>query len=345
MRRRAAAITLGILLAFAPGCSLLIHGQATGRPCEKGQCPTGQVCDTATDSCQPTSGCTSDADCGDPALRCDSSGACVAKCLGKVCPAGQICQRGACGVPEAQSCASAACVPGLDCVTLGSAKLCGQPCTQTTDCYNPGDVCDTDPTSPTVGYCVFNWCSPDQGGAVQKADYLAACNAAGTGDGVCVGPVAPASATTTVGFCEASGTVAPGATCTVAASFGDPGLCASGRCVPSQLGALQGTCQAWCALLDGQSCAPVNGKPQACAWSGVGLTGTCAAQQSQPIAVGSPCSPSTETLPCVADAMCLDLHDGKGMICRALCDLRTGAPCNQVCTKFKQTEPLLGVCP
>lgn len=350
MGRRGFAVVIGAaIVGLAPGCSLLIHGKDTGRPCKNGQCPAGQVCDTKANACKAQTLCKSDADCHDPTLRCDASGACVDKCLGQVCPAGQICERGACGVPEYQDCSNAACVPGLVCVPVGTGKLCGQQCTKTSDCYNPGDRCDTDSTSPTYGYCVINYCSPDWTGAgvVQQASYLSSCNAAATGDGVCVGPATWSPSLGTLGDCEVSGTVPPGGTCDVSGSFGDPKLCQSGRCVAAHVGDRTGTCEAWCALLDNQTCDPVNGKPTACAWLGAGLgfAGSCAPQQAQPIAVGQKCSKSSLTLPCVHDTICIDLNDGKGQICHALCDLRNGDPCSQICTKIAPGEKLLGVCP
>ena len=192
---------------------------------------------------------------------------------------------------------------------------------------------------------MFDFCSPDPASTAQHADYLGACDAAGSGDGICVGPVVVVPPDGSDGLCEASGTVAAGDTCNVHASFGDPGLCAGGRCVPAQAGDAQGTCETWCALLDGKSCASVGGARRACAWAGFGLAGSCAPQQAQPLPVGSLCSQSTLTLPCVKDAACIDIGDGKGKICHALCDLRSGLPCQQTCVKVLQSEPILGVCP
>ena len=103
-------------------------------------CPTNQVCDRGqcVDRCQPELGCLTGRTCSD-------RGTCVeTSCLNMTCPVSQRCSDGRCvglcdGVhcPWAQSCRAGRCVNPCAGIVCDGA-----------------DVCDSDPSSPTVGQCI-----------------------------------------------------------------------------------------------------------------------------------------------------------------------------------------------
>jgi len=103
-------------------------------------CPTNRVCDRGqcVDRCQPELGCLTGRTCSD-------RGTCVeTSCLNMTCPVSQRCSDGRCvglcdGVncPWAQSCRAGRCVNPCAGIVCDGA-----------------DVCDSDPSSPTVGQCI-----------------------------------------------------------------------------------------------------------------------------------------------------------------------------------------------
>jgi len=328
-----------LLLAFGlAGCSLLIHGQDSGRPCDSaGACPAGFTCDSAN-TCQPTQ-------LNGPPCKTDSD------CLQNGNYIGRTCVQSMCLAAEGQSCTSVSCDPtnDLECLTIQGNDTCYKKCTDTKDCGR-AQKCDGLQGSATLSHCIQNQCSPDDTGdpEVQLASYLGPCRAINAGDAVCVGPLSVPTSNTgsTVGLCYGTGSLNAGDACTVGASYGDSGLCGSGLCIPSKAGSTTGVCVAFCELLDGRSCDPVNGAATACGWGGFGLGGLCILQGTPPVQVGGACTLTPGIQPCVEDAACIALGDGSGQVCHQLCDRRTGAPCAGKCIALPNApnEPLLGIC-
>lgn len=76
---------------------------ASGPGCETAaDCPSGSVCDPATQTCRPSTACRDSTECG-PGAICDAQGQCRANETGGVCvaeedcPAGDLCIHGRCG--------------------------------------------------------------------------------------------------------------------------------------------------------------------------------------------------------------------------------------------------------
>jgi MYXO-CTERM domain-containing protein len=113
------------------------------RPCDDSEfrCATGLKCDT--DGLCKDPRC-ADMDC--PAGQVCQNGACVGGCAGFMCPTGQVCALGVCIDP----CANVSC-PGAVCEKGACVSVCGcQGCSPTKDCVTAG---------PLVGHCVDKGCA------------------------------------------------------------------------------------------------------------------------------------------------------------------------------------------
>jgi hypothetical protein len=82
------------------------------------------------------------------------------------------------------------------------------------------------------GYCFPNLCGPpDNFGILKPAEFMGVCDAAGTGDGICFGPVSETQLGP-IGVCmNITGELAAGSSCDPAASHAEQsGLCSDGLC-------------------------------------------------------------------------------------------------------------------
>lgn len=338
-----------VVLALVAGCSSSEEGEENAAidRCEGVVCRSGFVCETDTGDCvaDPDRACASDADC-DETQRCDGE-VCVSRCAGVTCneEAGEVCNpsTGACvgsnrcevatDCPgEAQVCegsycvggnladcsARQACAAGLDCVGTAGFMRCLAPCEATTDClvHERCVLDDGGQVGSFANHCLINFCRPggDEYGFYQDAEYMGACDANGSGDGICIGPF-PGEGES--GACFGSGTAAAGAGCSATASHGDAQACSAGYCAGAEDDGM-GNCLAFCSLFDGTSCDPISTISTACypVW---GVNGLCAPQVADPAAVGEACVQVGFQLACEEEAACLP--DGDASSCQALCDV------------------------
>ncbi len=343
-------------------------GGTTSGACQGVVCNTNQVCDPNSGNCVECladSDCPTGGTCNTSTHTCSNGGggggggakgpACTSN---QSCAQGQVCDNGTCQPGAYGDCSKLACAAGMDCVNAGAngqnAQECLTPCTATSDCPDTAYVCDTGSGDVAVGHCIQNLCSPNIQAAgvfgdlhAVPAQFGAACDAAGTGDGTCWGPLqaqAQQSGTLKIGLCFANGQVAPGGTCDAAASYSNLAqACNGGLCLPTSQTGTQGTCAALCAVADGQNCAAVNGNPTACL-EFQGLAGVCFPQDASPAATGASCtafSQSHQSLSCVEDDTC---QSGS---CMQWCDqtaTTSTCPSGKTCTAVQQGDILTGTC-
>ena len=104
-------------------------------------CPAGELCNTATNTCVPT-GCTSDADCSAPTPACDTSTTFCVECTGDSHCSG--------GTPVCET-SGQVCVECLSDTVCSGSDVCNLPtntctptgCTSDSDCSDPTPVCDS----------------------------------------------------------------------------------------------------------------------------------------------------------------------------------------------------------
>src|SRR5690606_18316683 len=122
--------------------------------------------------------------------------------------------------------------------------LCTEPCAAPTDC-GISDRCAGEDAGAFAGHCLPNLCRPggDALGFYQDVEWLAPCDAAATGDGICVGPFGAGDQAT--GLCMGSGTAAPGSACTAEATHGEAKACAESVCIGATA-EQAGTCVVLC---------------------------------------------------------------------------------------------------
>ncbi|HUB09589.1 MAG TPA: hypothetical protein VMB50_21470 [Myxococcales bacterium] len=128
-----------------------------------------------------------------------------------------------------------------------TATVCLSPCATDSDCPDPTSFC-------MDGVCRTRQCAFAAGGTGQLADggdFWAPCDAAGTGDGICL-PVG-GGALDVIGICQLTGTLSLGAACSPLADrdAGPGALCAQGtECLDDESAQFQTnppfTCQAAC---------------------------------------------------------------------------------------------------
>ncbi|MHB8418659.1 MAG: hypothetical protein ACYDCL_11315 [Myxococcales bacterium] len=167
------------------------------------------------------------------------------------------------GLPEYLACGTNAdCACPLSCQTdpalmeSATATVCLYPCSTSSDCADPTSVCQG-------GVCRTRRCAIAAGATGQIADggvFWSACDADGTGDGICL--PAGGGAHDVVGICQLTGTLVLGAACDpLAGRDAGPGaLCAQGtECLDDESVQFQSsppfTCQAVCQV-DGPSQCP-----------------------------------------------------------------------------------------
>lgn len=248
-------------------------------------CGGGSYCEPTTGECLDDIGdpCDRDADCDDQSRRCEA-GVCVPKCRNVRCneEAGELCNPttgecvggSACSttadcrpdeVCQGELCVGARlsscdggrpCAAGLSCIGNGQFSLCTERCSITADCAIT-ERCGGEDAGGFSGACLPNLCRPggDTMGFYQDAQFLGACNAASTGDGICVGPFASADGES--GICVGSGGAGDGASCAASASHGDANACAGGWCVGTEDDGV-GNCLPFCGPALEESC-PVIG--------------------------------------------------------------------------------------
>jgi hypothetical protein len=180
-------------------------------------CGAGRVCLQGV--CVPRCGA-AEFDCVDPFV-CDD-GLCVeARCIGKACPAGQLCRNGSClggctGVtcPRGQSCQLGVCVDPCANVTC-TTGVCEQgACVTSCDCR----TCPTGQSCAASGRCVDDGCQARtcgagevcrEGACVDACDGAVCPGGAACRGGVCDPPVLPPVRSTGSGAGGAGGTTAP----------------------------------------------------------------------------------------------------------------------------------------
>ena len=345
-------------------------GGTTSGACQGVICNTNQVCDPNSGNCVQ---CLSDSDCPTGGTcdttthTCSNGGGTGGGAKGPACTSaqscgqGQVCDNGTCQPGPYGDCSKLACASGTDCLTFttsqGTAKLCLQSCSATSDCADPTTICDTGSGDAALNHCVQNLCGPGLPSGSQgpvwagSGTFSGPCNAAGTNDGTCWGPVDQISSFQ-VGLCFANGTVPAGGACDATASYGQPDkLCNGGICLPSSATSTTGTCVDFCTIADGKSCANLNGKPTAC-WPAPGneLAGLCVPQDASPASSGASCTAfsfqSHPSLSCVADDACLAASGGS-TACTQLCNLAaqtTTCTGGTTCQKDANQDKLLGNC-
>ena len=111
------------------------------------------------------------------------------------CAEDLICEDAQCVAPRGEECApDVPCAAGFDCISTAGGASCLEACEETTDCQAAERCWVTGEGSllgDLGGYCFINLCGPpDNFGILQAAEFMGACNALGTGDGICFGPVA-----------------------------------------------------------------------------------------------------------------------------------------------------------
>jgi len=178
--------------------------------------------------------CETDADCSE-SLFCEDS-----KC---VAGRDEACSP---GVP---------CAAGHNCVQTAAGASCLEICEETTSC-RAAERCWAQGEGSLLGelggHCFPNLCGPaDNFGILRPAEFMGACDAAGTGDGICFGPIAE-SQLGPIGACmNASGEIAAGSPCDPTVTQADQaGLCAAGTCSPLNICATfcdtqAESCEAW----------------------------------------------------------------------------------------------------
>ena len=147
------------------------------------------------------------------------------------------------------------CAAGHDCVSTVAGASCLEICEDTSAC-RAMERCWGDGEGSLLGdlggYCFPNLCGPaDNFGILRPAEFMGACDAAGTGDGTCFGPITETQLGP-IGVCMVNtGDLQAGDACDPTATHADPSaLCAGGTCSP--LGACatfcdsqEGNCEPW----------------------------------------------------------------------------------------------------
>ncbi|WP_373046857.1 hypothetical protein [Vulgatibacter sp.] len=339
-------------------------------------CATGQVCDPATGDCvaDPDRACAADPDCDDETMRC-ADGVCVSKCRDVVCDfdAGQVCEPGTGNCVGGSTCGSTAdctggklcesgicvgarfarceggqaCAAGLSCVGNGMIALCTEACAAAADCQI-SDRCADESAGAFAGHCLPNLCRPggDLYGFYQDAQFMGPCDAAGAGDGICVGPTAGGDEPS--GICMGRGAAQAGASCRSDATHGEPAACDGGLCAGAEDDGI-GNCLPWCTLFDGESCPTLGTIATACypIW---GMGGACIPTVASPAAPGERCNQVGAQLACVEESLCVpeDGAAGAASICEPLCDVEAAAGAAGACAAGSCTQvgesPRLGIC-
>ena len=144
-------------------------------------------------------------------------------------------------------------------VTGAAFAVCSQPCNTSNDCTSAIDHCDF-ATDAGGGVCNINTCGPNAGSQTSATLY-GACNAHGTGDGVCLPYVGP---NTSIGYCVATGNLPTLSPCNVSSDGGDSrSECQSGAlCTPVSDGG--GVCLSICSSNGSVSNTPACGGGQSC---------------------------------------------------------------------------------
>ncbi|RMG20431.1 MAG: hypothetical protein D6729_02870 [Deltaproteobacteria bacterium] len=361
------------------------NGQCVSK-CAGVICGSGETCNPQTGQCESSGGsCTVDADCADNTQRCDN-GTCVSKCEGVVCDttrgqtcepttgqcvggstgcttdadcdqqAGEVCDTtaGECKGGPFFSCTSdpMACATGYDCVNLGrQGSVCLKSCADATECTGLVDTCVVGTGSVIDGYCFLNFCRPGgdpQDPTVQDAQYLGPCDAAATGDGVCVGPLDDQQGNLQdYGLCFGSGQAGLLQPCNLNAGDGDALACAAGYICGTDGSSDDGLCVELCSVRDAKTCQDMdigNGPaPAACqpVWE---FNGACLPSSGG--AEGSSCDPMAQSLPC-ADGLTCDAPQNATMgTCASYCSVMANDCAQGTCTTAKspQTDGDRGVC-
>lgn len=178
--------------------------------------------------------CETDADCSDP-LFCEDL-----KC---VAGRGEECSP------------TIGCAAGHDCVSTAAGASCLEICEDTSAC-RALERCWADGEGSLLGelggYCFANLCGPpDNFGILKPAEFMGVCDAAGTGDGICFGPISETQLGP-IGVCmNITGELAAGSSCDPAASNAEQsGLCSDGLCSPANVCATfcdvqENACEPW----------------------------------------------------------------------------------------------------
>jgi hypothetical protein len=157
------------------------------------------------------------------------------------CAEALFCEDAQCVAPRNETCSpEVPCAAGFDCISTAGGASCMEPCEETADC-RVSERCWAQGEGSLLGdlggYCFLNLCGPpDNFGILQAADFLGSCNALGTDDGICFGPVSETQLGP-IGICmNASGSVEPGQTCEGTALHGDTeAICNNGFCTPADI--------------------------------------------------------------------------------------------------------------
>lgn len=337
-------------------------------------CPTGQLCEPTTGACgaDPDRACGADADCGDGSMRC-IDGVCVSKCAGVSCDTaageicnpstgacvggttctttddcagGALCEGGICVAGRFASCVGGQpCAAGLVCVANGAFSICTEPCAEAAECLLTDRCADAD-DGAFSGHCLPNLCKPggDTFGFTQDAEYMGPCDAAGEGDGICVGPFPSGDGES--GACMGRGLAAAAAQCRGDASHGSPLACSGGFCAGTEDDGV-GNCLPWCTLFDGESCPVIAGTVATACYPAWGVNGACLPVAEEPLAQGASCTQPPGALVCAEESLCVpeDGVAGAVSICEALCDpaAASGEPGScaaGTCTQVVPTQPV-----
>jgi hypothetical protein len=201
------------------------------------------------------------------------------------CGSGQVCHEGHCGGTRYGACSPALpCQIGLDCVEQGAEHICLEPC-ESTDVCTLEERCWTPEEAEPLGdgvanHCFYNYCGEgsfwDPDDVVTDAEWMGPCDALGSGDGTCVGPLT-STPLGSAGLCINTGAErVPGWPCDPSAVHGDLSMsCAGGLCIASgiciELCSTDGVdnCQEWSFGGLVTSCSPYAGVTLA--ESGAGL--------------------------------------------------------------------------
>lgn len=340
-------------------------------------CPTGSLCEPATGTCEadPDRTCVDDASCGDGSMRCEG-GVCISRCsdvrcdveAGEVCnpstgacvggttcsvtddcAGGKLCEGGICVGDRYANCAGMQpCAAGLVCVGNGEPALCAPPCQAITDCLI-SDRCATEADGAFAGHCLPNLCRPggDTFGFYQDAAFMAPCDAAGAGDGICIGPFGTGDQA--YGACMGAGSAGTGGTCTAGATHGDRDACAAGVCAGAEDDGI-GNCLPFCTLFDDAACPAIGTLQLAChpLW---GINGACVPIAANAGSPGEACTLSpTGALACEEESICVpeDGVAGAASICEPLCAPEAAAggsgACDAGSCQVLPANPALGIC-
>jgi hypothetical protein len=345
------------------------------------QCAVGQVCEPTTGNCV-TEACTNDAQCpGEQICReGECGGGLFANCAVDDCAPGYSCeQTGTNSVCIQQCTESSDCTTDMHCVdNLCGYNVCNpratETCTEDTDCEGDEACLDigigqgyclapcTDDDTCDSGFCIPNEdevpadlrerCYPL---IAQKTDYYGTCDAHGTGDGRCLGPLDTENGD--LGLCVRTGGVAHGSQgCNpdqMPAAFGGtesgaPATQCDGYCADTGGGTI---CLGWCSLFDG-ACGPITGfGPTACE-AIFGGQGICFIPQED---IGSDegdvCTYDPEAgVACFEPYVCAP--DNGGETCQVACETQAledapGDTCaeGETCESLGlQNNPYLGFC-